>query len=293
MSSTLIVWLFNLMAHLPLKVLHRIGVLLGWVSYLLSGKYAARLRENLENYNADCNPSDLQKILHTSVGEAGKGIAELPWVWRRPLPEVLSKIRHCYGREYFDDARHGDKGLILLTPHLGCFEIMGLYIAAQMPITCMYSAPKRAWLDVIIRNGRQRAQMKLARADIGGVRILLKALKRGETIGLLPDQVPLHGDGEWADFFGRPAYTMSLASRLLEASGARILLCFAERRPLGEGYDIHFVPFKFDTSISITKQINSALETIICSCPAQYLWSYNRYKAPPGSMPVDHDKEKQ
>lgn len=279
------------MALLPLWALHRLGVVLGWATYLLSGKYAARMRENLGYYNAGRHSSEFRKVLRASVAEAGKSITELPWVWRRPVAEVLGKVQHCYGREHFDNARHSGKGLIVLTPHLGCFEIIGLYVAAEMPMTCMYSTPKRAWMDEVIRGGRQRGQMFLARADIGGVRTLLKALKRGEAIGLLPDQVPAHGEGEWADYFSRPAYTMTLAGRLLESSGARVLLSYVVRRPYGDGYDIHFAPLELKSEIPVTRQINSALEKIIRTCPAQYLWSYNRYKAPPGSLPSAENKE--
>ena len=291
MSSTFVVWLFNLMARLPLRVLHSLGALLGWFTYLLSGTYSSRLRENLGSYNAGRHPPELRKLLRASVAEAGKSVTELPWVWRRPVAEVLKSVRNCYGREYFDEARQSGKGLIVLTPHLGCFEIIGLYVAAEMPMTCMYSTPRRAWMDEVIRGGRQRGQMYLARADIGGVRTLLKALKRGEAIGLLPDQVPAHGEGEWSDFFGRPAYTMTLAGRLLGASDSRVLLSYVVRRAHGDGYDIHFAPLELNPEVSVPRQINLALEKIIRTCPSQYLWSYNRYKAPPGSMPEEKIRE--
>ena len=293
MNARLVVWLFDVLACLPLRLLHLLGSLLGWATYLLSGKYAARMRENLGYYNAGRHSAGLRKLLRASVAETGKSISELPWVWRRPVAEVLANVRHCYGREHFDAARNGGKGLVVLTPHLGCFEIIGLYVAAEMPMTCMYSTPKRAWMDEVIRGGRQRGQMKLARADIGGVRTLFKALKRGEAIGLLPDQVPAHGEGEWADFFGRPAYTMTLAGRLLTSSGASVLLSYVVRRPRGEGYDIHFAPLEFKSDIPVTRQINLSLEEIIHTSPAQYLWSYNRYKAPPGSLPAAEIKEQE
>ena len=103
--------------------------------------------------------------------------------------------------------------------------------------------------------------------------------------------MPAQGEGEWADFFGRPAYTMTLVGRLLESSGARLLLSYAVRRPHGEGYDIYFEPLELKTDIPVTRQINSALEKVIRTCPAQYLWSYNRYKAPPGSLPAAESKE--
>jgi len=288
MSPKFVVWLFSVIARLPLSMLHRFGVLMGGGTYLLSGKYSARMRENLGYYNAGRHPSELSRVLHESVAEAGKSIAELPWVWRRPVAEVLSNVRNCYGREHFDEARVSGKGLIVLTPHLGCYEIIGLFVASEMPMTCMYSTPKRAWMDDVIRRGRQRGQMFLARADIGGVRTLFKALKRGEAIGLLPDQVPANGEGEWADFFGKPAYTMTLAGRLLESTGARVLMSYVVRRPHGDGFDIHFSPFELKKDQPVTRQINVVLEKIIRTAPAQYLWSYNRYKVPAGAgKPVE------
>ena len=293
MNPTFVVWLFKILARLPLSVLHRIGAIFGRITYLISGSYAKRIRENLENFHAHQQSVELNGLIRASVAEAGKSIAELPWVWRRPVAEVLSSVHHCHGREYLDTARQSGKGLIVLTPHIGCFEIIGLYVAAEMPMTCMYSMPKRVWMDEVIRSGRQRGQMFLARADIGGVRTLFKALKRGEAIGLLPDQVPSQGEGEWADFFGRPAYTMTLAGRLMASGDAQVLLSYVTRLPHGEGYDIYFSPLELQQGVPVSRQINIALENIIRTIPTQYLWSYNRYKAPPGSRPAGNSRELQ
>ena len=142
-----------------------------------------------------------------------------------------------------------------------------------------------------MRAGRERGQMRLARADIGGVRSLYKALKRGEVIGLLPDQVPGNGEGEWTEFFGRPAYTMTLVGRLMEASGATVLMSYSARLPQGAGYVIHIAPLEFSPGASVTKQINAALEQVIRTNPAQYLWSYNRYKTPAGAAPMPQNKK--
>lgn len=291
MDARIVIFLFDLLARLPLRVVHYLGTLLGWATYLLSASYASRLRENLSNFNAGSHSAGFRSVLHASVAEAGKGMIEMPWIWRRPVVDVLAKVRNCYGREYLDKAQQSGKGVIFLTPHIGCFELTGLYLAAEMSLTIMYSTPKKAWLDEVIRGGRQRGKIILARADIGGVRTLFKSLKRGEAIGLLPDQVPAHGEGEWEDFFGRKAYSMTLAGRLQASSGALVVLTYAVRRPHGEGYDVHFLPMEVKEGIPFTRQINRELEKIIRSCPAQYLWSYNRYKAPPGSLPDVQNKE--
>jgi len=291
MKSFLVVWLFDLAAKLPLSVLHRIGSKLGWLTYLLSGKYAARLRENL-GYEYKGRPeADFRKVLSANVREMGKSISELPWIWRRSLEEVLRKVQSCHGLDHLEAARQRGRGIIFLTPHLGCFEILSLYMAAQVPLTIMYRPPRLAWLDEVMRSGRLRGQTSLARTDIGGVRTLYKALKRGEAIGLLPDQVPGNGEGEWAPFFGRPAYTMTLVGRMVESSGAAVLLCYGERLPRGAGYVLHFAPLEFVLGTPVTRQLNAALEELIRACPTQYLWSYNRYKLPRGALPPDVIKE--
>ena len=280
MRSSLAVWLFGLVARLPLPVLHRIGAALGWLTYRLSARYAQLLRQNF--YAACHGLPQRDKLFKACVTEAGKALIELPWVWCRPLDEVMTMVQKCHGQECIETAQARGKGLIFLTPHMGCFEIAGLYIAEHLPITVLYRPPRLSWLEQIMRNGRERSQVQLARTDISGVRLLIKALKRGESIGLLPDQVPGKGEGEWADFFCRPAYTMTLAGRLIASTGAAVVMVYVERLAQGAGYIIRFTPLEFVADVSIARQINAALEKIVLTCPTQYLWSYNRYKVPSG-----------
>jgi KDO2-lipid IV(A) lauroyltransferase len=276
--------LFDLLARLPLPVLHRLGTILGWATYLFSRRYAVRLRENLSNAGLGSSESKSRKLLHANIREAGKGVMELPWVWRRPLEKVVAGVKQCHGWEHVEAARAKGKGVIVLTPHIGCIEVIGLYIAARLPMICMYRPPRWKFLDTLMHAGRERGQMKLAPTDLGGVRQLLKALKRGEIIGVLPDQVPGEGEGEWAPFFGRPAYTMTLIGRLIEASRASAVMSYVERLPRGEGYTLHFAPLSFDAANSIPTQMNAVLEAVVRTRPEQYLWSYNRYKVPRGTL---------
>jgi len=283
--------LFDVLARLPLSLLHRLGALFGWVTYLFSSRYSSRLRENLQKAGLARSESDLKKLLHSNIREMGKGVMELPWVWRRPLEKVVASVSQCHGWQHFEAAHAQGKGVILLTPHIGCFEVIGLYIAARQPMTCMYRVPRWKFLDTLMHEGRERGQMKLAPTDLGGVRQLLKALKKGQVIGVLPDQVPGNGEGEWAPFFGRPAYTMTLIGRLMESSGAAVVMCHSERLARGKGYALHFTPLSFDAATSIPRQMNAALEAVISNHPEQYLWSYNRYKVPRGALPPDAVKE--
>ncbi|MDR2196042.1 MAG: lysophospholipid acyltransferase family protein [Gallionellaceae bacterium] len=267
--------LFRLLSRLPLRVLHGLGAGLGWLTWLSSSVYRRRMDENLAL-------AGLSKVRNAAIAEAGKAAAELPWIWCRPIDEVLGSMRACQGWEHVEAARAAGRGVIFLTPHLGCFEISSLYASARIPITVLYRPPRKTTLEPIMRAGRERSQVQLARTDIAGVRALLKALKRNEAIGLLPDQVPSNGEGEWASFFGRPAYTMTLVGRLIESTNAAVLMVYVERLPRGAGYEIHFEPLKFAPGQSVTQQMNEALETTVRACPAQYLWSYRRYKVPAG-----------
>lgn len=273
------------MARLPLAVLHRMGGMAGWLTYWVSGTYSRRLRENLRIGYPDCDDAEYRRLLKGSIAEAGRGLFEIPWIWRRPLKEVMGSVRACYGWEHVEAARARGRGVVFLTPHLGCFEVSALYAAERLPITVLYRPPRMWWLEAVMRSGRGRGNLHLARTDIGGVRLLYKALKRGEAIGLLPDQVPGRGEGEWANFFGRPAYTMSLVKRLVESSQASMLMAYAERLPAGEGFVIHIEPLAFTTSASSIEEMNKALETTVRACPEQYLWGYNRYKVPAGVEP--------
>ncbi len=268
--------LFRLLACLPLPLLHNLGALAGWLAWLLSPTYRRHLAANLA-------AAGLTGIKTAAIAEAGKAILELPKIWLRPQAEVVGRVVQVAGWETVEAAGQAGRGILFLTPHLGCFEITAQYYAAHKPITVLYRSPKQAWLGPLIERGRG-ANFNLAQADISGVRRLLKALKNGEAVGMLPDQVPGMGEGVWVPFFGRPAYTMTLAARLAE-TGATVLLAYAERLPYGAGYNLRFLPLSPPLSGDLAQraaQLNAGLEAIIRQCPAQYLWGYNRYKVPAG-----------
>ncbi|EOA02605.1 lauroyl/myristoyl acyltransferase [Herbaspirillum frisingense GSF30] len=273
----MLVSLFRLLSLLPLPVLHAIGVIMGWMVFLLSPSYRRRLQNNiaLAGHRAS---------LFKAVGEAGKGMFELPFIWCASPRRVLRTAR-LRNWDLVEQALAAKSGVIFLTPHLGCFEISAQVVAHQTSLSVLYRPPRKAALKPLIEGARARANLHLAPANLAGVRILLKALKNSQAIGLLPDQVPQNGEGVWADFFGKPAYTMTLPAKLQQMSGAPLLLVYAERLSWGRGFDVHFVPFEGELPESPVQQaraINAAMEKLIAHCPAQYIWSYNRYKTPPG-----------
>ena len=279
--------LLRLLARLPLGLLHFLGAAAGWATYLTSHRYAERMRRNFLSSGV-CASAECARVLRQAVAEAGKSVVELLVVWLRPEQKVLRLMKGCHGWEHVEAAHRRGKGLIFLTPHMGCFEITSLYYAARHPITVLYRPPRLSWLQPLMEAGRRRGQVTLAPTDVGGVRALFKALRRGEAIGILPDQVPGQGEGVWVDFLGRPAYTMTLAPRLARSTGAAIVFAFAERLPYGAGYELWLEPLAEDLPEDLAaaaEVINRAVEDLIHKKPAQYLWSYNRYKVPPGVVP--------
>lgn len=276
-------FLFHAASRLPLRLLHLAGAGLGRTIYRFSPGY----RRNFDANLAQAGYVD-PATRRAAIVEAGKAMAELPAVWLRPHAKVARLVVETVGWELIDRAHADNRPILFLTPHLGCFEITAQIYAHRAPpsrpITVMYRRPRKAALTPLIESGRGRPNMKLAAADFAGVRALIRALRRGEAAGLLPDQTPHAGEGVWAPFFGKPAYTMTLAMRLVRSSDAVILLAVAERLPRGAGYRLTVRPFDQALSRDMATaagQINGALESLIRTCPAQYLWGYDRYKAPP------------
>jgi Kdo2-lipid IVA lauroyltransferase/acyltransferase len=273
----MLVHLFRLLSKLPLPVLHFLGAALGWIVYLASPSYRRRLRGNLVQ-------AGFGEHLSAAIAESGKAIIELPFIWCAP-PERVASHATEENYELVQSAFDSGRGVVFLTPHLGCFEITAQQVALRTPLTVMYRPPRKAALKPLIEGARARNNLHLAPANLAGVRMLAKCLRRGEPVGVLPDQVPQEGEGVWAPFFGRTAYTMTLPAKLAQLGNAVILLTYAERRPGGRGYIVRFVPFEEELGATPAEQataINRAMEKLIAACPSQYFWSYNRYKQPDG-----------
>ncbi|OWW18869.1 lysophospholipid acyltransferase family protein [Noviherbaspirillum denitrificans] len=273
----MLVRLFHLLSVMPLPVLHGFGAVLGWMVYLASPSYRRRMKDNITR-------AGYAGSLPSAIAEAGKNILELPFVWCA-RPERVLKTARIEDWEVVQSALDAKQGIIFLTPHLGCFEILAQKVASITPVTVMYRPPKKSALKPLVEDARRRNNLGLAPATLSGVRLLLKTLKQGNLIGILPDQVPQEGEGVWADFFGKPAYTMTLPAKLQQMTGAPIILSYAERLPGGKGYVLRFARFDGDmtgTPADQARAINAGMEALIAHCPAQYFWSYNRYKAPDG-----------
>jgi len=270
-------FVFRFFSILPLWLLHALGAAMGWAAFLVSSVYRRRFVENaaLAGYRF--------AQVRAAVAHAGRMAAELPRLWLGAAPPCRIEGEACLQQAYA-----AGRGVVFLTPHLGCFEMSAQAVARRWgathgPITVLYRPARQPWLAKVMETARNRPGMQAVPTTLAGVRQMIKALRRGEAVGLLPDQVPPEGQGLWAPFFGRDAYTMTLAVRLAQQTGATVLLVRAERLSWGRGYVVHLEPMPEplgDALDAAVLQINRAMEHVIRQCPQQYLWGYARYKQP-------------
>jgi KDO2-lipid IV(A) lauroyltransferase len=268
--------LFLILSRWPLWVLHPLGWLLGWLVCGLSPTYRRRLWANARVAQVPA------AAIWNSVGETGKMVAELPRLWLGPSVPV-----QWAGAEHIERALAQQQGIVFLTPHLGGFEMAGRAYAerfgALQPILALFRPSRQQWLQDIMATARHRPGLETVPTTLSGVRQLVKVLRQGGVVGLLPDQVPPEGQGVMAPFFGQPAYTMTLAVRLAQVSQAQVLLAWCERLSWGRGFVIHVAPasavWPAEPQAACTA-MNAALEQVIRDCPSQYLWAYARYKIP-------------
>ncbi|MDH5649209.1 MAG: lysophospholipid acyltransferase family protein [Gammaproteobacteria bacterium] len=283
--------LLKVFAHLPLAVVQAIGGFLG----MLSGVFPNRRLQTTKVNIALCFPElpheTQKKLVRRSLIESGKGALESSTLWLKESHYTLGLVKKTSGEEYLESAHKLGRGVILALPHLGMWEIIGLYCSSRYPMTSLFRPPPLAAMDDVMRAGRQRLGARLVPTDKSGVRALYTALEKGELVAILPDQEPGAGSGLFAPFFGIQANTMVLLSRLAIKTGAAVLFVYAERLPGGKGYHIHFSPASEhihdpDLNTSV-RYLNQGIEDCVRALPEQYLWSYKRFRnRPEGEAPI-------
>jgi KDO2-lipid IV(A) lauroyltransferase len=270
----------NTIALLPLALVQVIGAFLGMLAYVGSKQYRSLFRPQ---YESVIRARGLQFKLWTAVLASGMLFSDSLWIWRNPKKALAITAVHNWN--IVQDAMSEGKGMIILCPHLGGFEIIPRYLAQHFPATIMYRPSRQEWLNEVVEEGRAYPNMHFVPTNINGVRQMTRALSKGEAIAILPDQVPSGGDGIWANFFGRPAYTTTLPIRLANRHNTPAVMFTARRSVLGRGWTIdakRLDSFSDDPNIAV-KELNTAIENAVLVAPEQFIWSYNRYKHPAGA----------
>ncbi len=275
--------LTRIVALLPLPFVHAVGVLFGWLFYLVHNPHRDVARRNIALCLPELNPKGRRRMLRRALIETGKTALESPILWLGNAARVRSLVKEEVGREVLENALQQDKGVIVVVPHLGSWELVSLHCSAAYPLTSLYRPLRNPEMEPLVREGRTRFGAELVPTNTRGVRALFQALAANELVLILPDQDPRDAGGEFAPFFGIQANTMTLASKLAQKSGAPLVLCVAERLSWGRGFRLHYRPV--DAPADDLQQhlmaINAAVEQAVRDFPAQYQWSYKRFRTRP------------
>jgi KDO2-lipid IV(A) lauroyltransferase len=276
-------------ALLPLPAVHLLGILTGWALILVPNRLARDTRTNISLCLPNLDRVRQRQLARESLVETGKTLLETGALWLRSGPRALRLIRSVQGLEVVQAGMEQGRGIILATPHLGAWEAAGLYGAATFNMTCLYRPLRVKELEELVRSARNRLGANFVPATGRGIRRVCKTLAQGGTVAMLPDQEPRQGTGgNFTPFFGIPARTMTLLARLANRTGAVVIFAWCERLSWGRGYTLHFSAAPQDISspdLSVaTLAMNRSIEGLVRSCPAQYQWSYRRFRTRPAGV---------
>lgn len=288
MKNKIILFLLKGFSCFPLSIGRFIGRTLGSIVYYL--KFTPRwvATVNLRLCYPDMPAQQLDKLCKQRMLDLGQAFIETARAWRKPSNWLESKIISVEGLALFQAAMEDKRGTIIIGPHQGNWEVVGLWVSLRSKMTSLYEPPKIPEVGAWIKASREQSGAVLVPTDRRGVAALLKALKRGETTAILPDQKPGENGGITASFMGVKTPTMTLVTKLIARSGCQALFCAAIREP--GGWRIHFLPatdglYDEDTVIAVDA-LNKGVEKIVALAPEQYQWEYKRFRNQPDGRDI-------
>lgn len=275
--------LARIIGLLPLSLLRRLGVLAGWVSYRLDNRETRVARRNMALIDPSDSPQQRERKVKGILKSSGQTLFETLAVWTRPRHRALALLTDVHGKRHLDDALAKGRGVIVAGPHYGNWELLLKFLANNGPLSLVYRSPEKAYGDDFLRLARGGANVTLVPAEATAMRPLLKALQRGETVGITPDQQPKQGGGEFVPFFGVPALTLSLITKLARRNGTPVVFAYAERS--ADGFEMHIEaeePALHDPDPGVAlSAMNRRVEAIAKRDFRQYQWTYKRFSIRP------------
>lgn len=276
--------------RLPLPLLHALATACGWLLWRTPNHLRQLTELHLRRCLADATSAQQREITRESLAHMLRAVIEAPAFWFGPEARLRRWLEDEHAVHQLQRLQAENKGVIWLCPHLGAWELAGLFCSAHGAMTSLYK-PQKGAVDALVFEGRSRLGATLVPTTTGGVKTLLSALRRKEMIGILPDHDPPPGSGAFAPLFGIPAHTTELVTKLAARSGAPVWFCLAERLPHGRGFQIHLLPV--DAAVADPEHgvavLNQAVEDVIRRWPEQYWWAYRRYRRRPPGEPRFYD----
>jgi KDO2-lipid IV(A) lauroyltransferase len=280
--------IFKLLALLPLGALRGLGSAIGLSMWLLNGRAAKVTRENIALCFPELSPAEQARLARESLQETAKTAMEAGAIWRHSWAWLQSNIVAMEGDEILRAKLAEGKGVLVLAPHHGNWEVVAPYLASVANLTAMYQPLDNPKMDELVLAGRSKLNITMAPTNRKGVMMLFKALQGGTIVGILPDQVPApESGGEVAPFMGQPALTMTLVQGLIQRTGCAVCSCYAER--VAGGFKVVVIEadaqiFSQDPLTSVTG-LNASVAACVRRAPAQYQWEYKRFRRLPEPYP--------
>jgi KDO2-lipid IV(A) lauroyltransferase len=277
--------LLRVLSWVPLPVMHAVGHVIGILMYWLPTSAKHVTLTNLRLCFPEKSEAEIHRLARLSLQETGKSAFELGLIWASPVDKVMRKVVRVQGRELIDEHLAQGNGLIIIAPHLGSWELSGLYVSTVAPITYLYRPPRMEAFEAALVKYRDRGGASQAPTTRRGILQLIRTLREGKVAGILPDQQPGEDNGVFAPFFHEKAFTMTLVARLAQKSGASVISAVTRRLPRGAGYEVTFRPAEegidSEDSLTAATALNRTIEACVRDNIPQYQWEYKRFRRRP------------
>jgi len=293
MQTKLINLIAGLLSRVSLPMNHRIGAIIGWLAWTARTNVRTITLVNLSLCFPDWSEEQKRRVGKASLIETGKTLTESFWLWKRPNSDVLDRLAIVEGEHLLRAAQASSQGLIVATPHMGSWESCCLPLVTDEPVTFFYKPPRMKAIETIIVAGRSNLGGDGTKLDPAGIKHVLKRLKQGNTIGILPDQEPDIDNGHFAPFFSQPANTMTLLAKFANKTKSQVLFCYSKRLPKGAGWQVHYLQPSQGVDdrdkSTATIALNTSVERCVLACPEQYMWNYKRFRIRPDGTRRDYN----
>jgi KDO2-lipid IV(A) lauroyltransferase len=275
-------------ARLPRSLVLGLGRGLGRLWSDLDGRHVRIAADNLRRAFPHWEEARVWRTARGVYAHFGAMLLDLLWLGRRTPAQVLELV-DIEGEQHARDAVSGETGALMLTGHLGNWELCGLVQGQLFGGIGVVARPldnpalDRKLCDFRAKTGNLVIYKQRALQQV------LRLLRDRKSVAILIDQNVLEG-GVFVDFFGRPAATTTVAAALALKTGAPILPGFTVLQPSGRYRTIYRPPVRYRPTSDrqadlqrLTQQLTTIIEAEIRERPEQWLWLHRRWKTQPGA----------
>jgi KDO2-lipid IV(A) lauroyltransferase len=279
-------FVLNIIGRLPLWLSRLLGRVAGLLLWIIPNRSRKITQTNIALCYPQLSSLEQSKLVFNSLQHTGMLVLEMAVIWRKPYSQLKQHMRKIVNLGLLEQAKLSRRGIIVLLPHLGNWEVFSRYMPAEHDLIMgLYEPPSIIELETLIKTGREKDGAELVPTNARGVSALLKHLRKGGITCILPDQVPdlNENSGVFVPFFNQPTYTMTLATQLSQKTNSHIFAATAKR--ISGGFEIKFSKpeesiYDKDPVVAVAA-MNRLVEKCIGEMPEQYQWEYKRFKRRP------------